>query len=133
MATFARRLDHLMDRVDLEASGGETGIQFTPEELETLRRALMVAAAAMGLGLFSDADAGAVRGRLDTLGKLQQHGHGIGGYCLICRKLFAVDMAALVAERGADSPIVGMKSLRCPSCGGVRTERRVTVAGKKQQ
>jgi hypothetical protein len=57
--------------------------------------------------------------RLDTLGKLHQHAHGIGGYCLICRKLFAVDMgamAALVAERGADSP---------------RTERRVTVAPKR--
>jgi hypothetical protein len=51
--------------------------------------------------------------RLDTLDTLHQHGHGIGGYCLVCRKLFAVDMAALVAERGTDSPIIGMKPLRC--------------------
>jgi hypothetical protein len=131
MATFAQRLDHLIERVELEARASETGIQFTPDELVTLRRGLMVATAAMGLGLFSDANARAVRDRLDTLGKLHQRGHGIGGYCLICRELFAVDMAALVAERGADSPIVGMKPLRCPSCGGVRTERRVTVAPKR--
>jgi hypothetical protein len=69
--------------------------------------------------------------RLDTLGKLHQHGRGIGGYCLICRKLFPADTAALVAERGADSHIIAMKPLRCRSCGGVRTERRVTVAAKR--
>jgi hypothetical protein len=25
---------------------------------------------------------------LDTLGKLYAHGHGIGGYCLACQRLF---------------------------------------------
>jgi hypothetical protein len=68
--------------------------------------------------------------RLDTLGKLHQHGHGIGGYCLICRKLFAVDIGVLVAERGAVSPVIGMKPLSCPSCGGLRTERRITAPSR---
>ena len=40
---------------------------------------------------------------LDTLGKLRMHGHGIGGYCLICQRLFSVSMTALIAERGADT------------------------------
>jgi len=63
----------------------------------------------------------------DTLGRLRQHGLGLVGYCLIYRKVFAVDLAALIAELGADSPVIGMKPLRCPSCGGVRTKKRVTV------
>jgi hypothetical protein len=25
---------------------------------------------------------------LDTLGKLEEHDHGIGGYCLVCRRVF---------------------------------------------
>ena len=41
---------------------------------------------------------------LDTLGKLHMHGHGIGGYCLDCQRLFNVEMAALIAERGATHP-----------------------------
>lgn len=31
---------------------------------------------------------------LDTLGKLHMHRHGIGGYCLVCQRLFAVSIAA---------------------------------------
>ena len=30
---------------------------------------------------------------------------------------FDIDMAALVAERGADTPLVRMAAVRCPRCG----------------
>jgi hypothetical protein len=43
---------------------------------------------------------------LDTLGKLEEYGHGIGGYCLDCRRLFDTSLAVLILERGRDySPI----------------------------
>jgi hypothetical protein len=32
---------------------------------------------------------------LDTLGKLYAHGHGIGGYCLVCQRVFVVSLPAL--------------------------------------
>jgi hypothetical protein len=31
---------------------------------------------------------------LDTLGKLRAHGHGIGGYCLVCQRIFDVSRRA---------------------------------------
>jgi hypothetical protein len=31
---------------------------------------------------------------LDTLGKLYAHGHGVGGYCRACRRLFSVFCSA---------------------------------------
>ena len=55
---------------------------------------------------------------IDTLGKLYAHGHGVGGYCRDCRRLFSVSMAALIHERSAESP-VGMTPLPCPGCGGI--------------
>ena len=64
---------------------------------------------------------------LDTLGKLHMHGHGIGGYCLICQRLFSVSMTALIAERGADCLVRGMKPLTCPGCQGKRTQFSITA------
>ena len=59
---------------------------------------------------------------LDTLGKLHMHGHGIGGYCLICQRLFSVSMTALIIERGEHCRVRGMKPLTCPGCQGRRTQ-----------
>jgi hypothetical protein len=60
---------------------------------------------------------------LDTLGKLYAHGHGIGDYCLDCRRLFNVSMAVLTLERGRDCRTVRMTPpLRCPGCGGRETQ-----------
>jgi hypothetical protein len=78
---------------------------------------------------------------LDTLGKLYAHGHGLAGWCLDCSARyrptapaahpvlagFDVDMAALIAERGADAAIVGLRSPVCPQCGSARTEVRLCV------
>jgi hypothetical protein len=36
-------------------------------------------------------------------------------------------MPVLIATRGADSPVVGMRPLRCAGCGGQGTEIRVTA------
>jgi hypothetical protein len=80
---------------------------------------------------------------LDTIGKLYAHGHGLHGWCLECaaryrpgvpaaqqpRAGFDVDMAALIAERGADAAIVGMPPPPCPRCGSARTEIRLRVLG----
>jgi hypothetical protein len=38
---------------------------------------------------------------LDTLGKLYAHGHGIGGYCFVCQRIFDVSIVALIRERAA--------------------------------
>jgi hypothetical protein len=67
---------------------------------------------------------------LDTLGKLYAHGHGINGYCRPCRRFFRVPMPVLIAARGADSPVVGMRPLRCAGCGERETEIRVTAPSK---
>jgi hypothetical protein len=80
---------------------------------------------------------------LDTLGKLRAHGHGLNGWCLDCaaryrpaapaaewvRAGFDVDMAQLIAERGADAAIVGLRPPACPRCGSARTEVRLCVLG----
>jgi len=67
---------------------------------------------------------------LDTLGKLHMHGHGIGGYCLICQRLFSVTMVALIAERGEGCQVRGMKPLTCPGCQGKRTQFSITAPSK---
>ena len=59
---------------------------------------------------------------LDTLGKLYAHGHGIGGYCLDCRRLFAVSLTVLMLERGRDYSPIRMAPVRCPGCGKRRTQ-----------
>jgi hypothetical protein len=67
---------------------------------------------------------------LDTLGKLYAHGHGIGGYCLVCMRVFAVSLPALIKERGGDSRYIGMKPLTCPGCLGRRTTFQITAPSK---
>jgi hypothetical protein len=80
---------------------------------------------------------------LDTLGRLADHGHGLAGWCLDCaaryrpsapaaeqrRAGFDIDIAALIAERGADAKIVGLRPPPCPRCGLARTEMRLRVLG----
>jgi hypothetical protein len=39
-------------------------------------------------------------------------------------------MPALIAARGADSLVVGMRPLRCAGCGGRETEIRITAPSK---
>jgi hypothetical protein len=67
---------------------------------------------------------------IDTLAKLYAHGHGVGGYCRDCRRLFSVSIVVLIRERGADSPVVGMKPLPCPVCGGHLTNLTITAPSK---
>jgi hypothetical protein len=81
---------------------------------------------------------------LDTIGKLEKHGHGLFGWCCDCaatyRKdllplierpaLFDIDLSALIAARGANSAIPGQRSIRCPRCGSRETEIRVTTPAK---
>jgi hypothetical protein len=67
---------------------------------------------------------------LDTIGKLHAHGHGLNGYCRPCRRFFKVPMPVLIAARGADSSIAGMRPLMCAGCGGRETEIRVTAPSK---
>jgi hypothetical protein len=46
--------------------------------------------------------------RLDTLVKL--HAHGLFGWCRRCDRHFDVPLPALIAARGADSPVVKRSS-----------------------
>jgi hypothetical protein len=62
---------------------------------------------------------------LDTLSKV--YDHGIGGYCLVCQRIFDVSLPALIKERGGDAHVVGMRPLVCPGCGGRRTTFQVTA------
>ena len=59
---------------------------------------------------------------LDTLGKLEAHGHGVGGYCLACRRLFDVSLWALIGERGGNSSVIRMTPLTCPLCRSRQTQ-----------
>ena len=68
--------------------------------------------------------------RLDTLGKLHAHGHGLFGYCRRCDRHFDVPLPTLIAARGADSLVVRMMPVRCASCGGRDTEIRITAPSK---
>jgi hypothetical protein len=75
---------------------------------------------------------------LDTLGKLHAHGYSLWGWCRDCAKLyrmgqraeervlaaFDIDMAALIAERGADHSFIRMAPVPCPRCGSRDTEYR---------
>ncbi|HUH85607.1 MAG TPA: hypothetical protein VLX85_13440 [Stellaceae bacterium] len=62
---------------------------------------------------------------LDTLGRLHAEGHGLFGYCRSYDRHFDVPLPALIAARGADSPIVRMRPFRCAGCGGRETEVRI--------
>ena len=67
---------------------------------------------------------------LDTLGKLHAHRHGLFGYCRTCDRHFDVPLPTLIAARGADSPVVRMRSVKCAACGGRETEIRITAPAK---
>jgi hypothetical protein len=67
---------------------------------------------------------------LDTLGKLEEHNHGIGGYCLDCRRLFNTSLAVLILERGRDYSPIRMAPLRCPGCGERRTQYSIIAPSK---
>jgi len=41
-----------------------------------------------------------------------------------------VSLATLIAERGGDNPVVGVKPLTCPVCRGKRTTFIVTAPAK---
>ena len=43
---------------------------------------------------------------------------------------FDIDVAAPIAERGADHPVVGMAPVPCPYCGSRQTEIRILGAQK---
>jgi hypothetical protein len=77
---------------------------------------------------------------LDTLGKLLKRGYGMFGTCLDCVRLyrmdapaeqrisyFDIDLAKLIAERGAASSCIRKEPLPCPRCGGLNTEYRITT------
>lgn len=82
--------------------------------------------------------------RLDALGALLKHGHGLFGWCQDCaatyrpevlpkiprRGSFAIDLARLVAERGAASTSIRMEPVACPRCGSRRTGVRITAPSK---
>jgi hypothetical protein len=76
---------------------------------------------------------------LDTIGKLYAHGHGLNGYCRTCRRYFGASMSAPIAMRGANSPVVGMRSLTCAPFAALRrrgdTDLRLppAVAGCSRQ
>jgi hypothetical protein len=67
---------------------------------------------------------------LDTLGKLHARGHGLTGYCRSCRRYFAVPLPTLIAARGANSPVVRIRPLKCAGCGERETEIRITAPSK---
>jgi hypothetical protein len=67
---------------------------------------------------------------LDTLGQLYAHSHGLSGYCRSCRRFLDVRMPALIAAPGPDSPVVGMRPLRCAGSLGREAEIRVTAPSK---
>jgi hypothetical protein len=78
---------------------------------------------------------------LDTLGKLHERGYGMFGVCRRCAGLYRMDMPAeqrisahfdielakLIAERGADTDCIRMPPLLCPRCGSDNTECRLTT------
>ena len=83
---------------------------------------------------------------IDSIGKLHAHRHELHGFCADCAGRYrpeltphnppsswTVDLAALIAERGPDSPVVGMAPLRCPYCGGRRTEIRILGPGPEDR
>jgi hypothetical protein len=67
---------------------------------------------------------------LDTLGKLEEHGHGIGGYYLDCRRLFNTSLTVLILERGRDYSPIRMAPLRCPGCGERHTQYSIIAPSK---
>jgi hypothetical protein len=52
------------------------------------------------------------------------------GYCLDCRRLFAVSLTVLMLERGRDYSSIRMAPLRCPGCGGRHTQYSIIAPSK---
>jgi hypothetical protein len=68
--------------------------------------------------------------RLDTLDRLRRQRHGLFGWCYDCDGFFAIDLDALIAERGANASTIRMAPIPCGRCGGTRTEYRITAPDK---
>ncbi len=76
---------------------------------------------------------------LDTLSKLHANRHTLFGWCRPCASRyrmavrpednppasFDIDVAALIAQRGPDAPVVRMPPVACPRCGSRETEARI--------
>jgi hypothetical protein len=79
---------------------------------------------------------------LDTLGRLKEHDHRLIGHCMACARLyrrdrrdnpsssFAIDLTALIAERGPDCRVVGLRPVRCVYCGSLETTFQLAVPPK---
>jgi hypothetical protein len=79
---------------------------------------------------------------LDTLAKLRDHNYRLIGHCMACARLyrpdrrdnppssFAIDLAALMAERGPDCRVVGLRPVPCVYCGSVETTSQLAVPPK---
>jgi hypothetical protein len=81
---------------------------------------------------------------IDTLAKLRDHNYRLVGYCDACARLyrpdagpggsppysFAIDLAALIAERGEACAVVGLRPVPCPRCGSRETRSHLAVAPK---
>jgi hypothetical protein len=87
---------------------------------------------------------------IDTLGAMRRRGYGLFGWCTACgsasrywadvragrtpqRSIFDIDIAVLIRERGESSSVVGMVPARCPRCGSLNTETRITAPAKVRQ
>jgi len=84
---------------------------------------------------------------ITTLGQLLAHGYELFGSCSDCASRyrmdlpaaqrqpsqFAIDLRALVAERGADHCIIHMPGVRCPYCGGANTASFIVPLGKERR
>ena len=81
---------------------------------------------------------------IDTIGKLRDFVHPLAGWCRPCGaryrmaagpgenppSSFDIDLDALIADRGAAHPVVGMAPVPCPYCGSRQTEVRILGAPK---
>ncbi len=82
---------------------------------------------------------------LDTLGQLHAQRHTMFGWCRRCESryrmaawpednppaIFDIDVAALIAQRGAGAPVVRMPPVPCPHCGSRETEVRILGVGPR--
>jgi hypothetical protein len=68
---------------------------------------------------------------LDALGMLYAHGHGIGGYCLVCQRILDVSLPALNMERSGGARVVGMKPLTCLLPGAAHLPNHGATEGRR--
>ena len=67
---------------------------------------------------------------LDTLRQAPRARPRLFGYSRRCDRHFDVPVPALIAARGADSPVVTMRPVICAGCGGRETEIRIKAPCK---